>query len=58
MITHQQFNRRDIVKFTGLGVATSILYVCGLLSGSAAHFRICDFAGQHWQPYLNAMVTD
>lgn len=58
MTAHHQFSRRDFLKFTGLGIATSSLYACGLLSNSGTSYRVYDFAGQYWQPYKNSIVID
>jgi membrane dipeptidase len=58
MSNQNQFNRRDFLKLTGLGIATSALYGCGVFSGRENSYTIYDFAGQHWQPYQDSIVID
>ncbi len=64
MSVNNQFSRRDFLKFAGLGITSTALYGCGvlssveLLSGRSNSYRIYDFAGQHWQPYDTSIIID
>lgn len=58
MSGQNQFNRRDFLKFSGLGIATSALYGCGVFSGRENSYTIYDFTGRHWQPYQSSIIID
>lgn len=51
-------SRREFIKLTGLGIATSVFYGCSMLSGRGTSYTVYDFTGQHWQPYKDAIVID
>ena len=58
MSINNQFSRRDFLKLTGIGLATSALYGCGVINGKGNSYRIYDFSGQHWLPYQGSIIID